>query len=141
MAAKLDDHELQLKFLRLISEGKPRGKAAKRCGISSETVRRYMRANPDFEEEVLTAEEDAFDDVEKTIRQMARAGDISAAKLYEQMKRKRDTAARRQLVIDHQQTIAISATDQARELVQLLRQRKELSHAVEGDVIEGEVVG
>jgi hypothetical protein len=133
---KLDDPDLQLKYLRLIRKGVPRGKAAKQCDLSSTTVRNYMKDNPEFYEAVLDAEEDSFDPVEATVRSMARAGDMSAIKHYEQMKRKRDISLRNTHTVHHEHTVEISAAENARNLIHLLRQRADGVAVLEGEVIE-----
>ena len=134
MAAKLDDPDLQLKYLSLIRKGKPRGKAAKECDISSTTVRSYEIKNPEFREAVMDAEEDAFDPIEGTMRSLAKAGDVGMMKEYRSLKRRREAAENRKQVIDHHHTVKIDATSQVRELVQTLRERRDGVAVLEGGV-------
>lgn len=133
---KLDDGDLQFKYLRLIANGSPRGEAASGCNISSTTVRRYCAHNPDFLEALLDAEEDAFDPIEHTTRQLAKAGDISAIKEYRSMKRRREVAENRRLIVDHQHTVKIDASDKVRELIQVLRERRDGREILEGEIVE-----
>lgn len=125
MARKLDDPELQSEFLELIRKGKPRGKAAKAIGVSSSTVRNYCKHNPEFYDLLLDAEEDSFDPIEQTTRELAIAGDISAIKEYRTLKRRREVEENRRQVIEQHHQVQIEASSQAKELIGLLRQRKE----------------
>jgi len=71
---------LRVKFLEHIRAGTKRSTAARVLGFDYLIILAYIGAHPEFEREVLDAEAEASEDVEKALFQAALEGNVSAAK-------------------------------------------------------------
>lgn len=129
----LDDEQVRNEFLKHIRNGEPRYTAAERIGLDPSTVRRYLRAHPEFDEMVLDSEERAFEPIQTKMRNKAlEDGDVSAARMVQQLLRKRDEAAKRQhtttIMIEDNRGLTLEAlTKRIEEVAATAQQRKELS--------------
>jgi len=120
-----------------IAAGKTRAESCRVAGIDYKTLRATEKTDPEFAEQVLDAEEIAYDPVERRVRQMATAGDAFAIKEYRTMKRRREAslARERNIKVEQTHTHVLEATESLRELIGTLRQRAE-SAAIEIDYVE-----
>lgn len=78
----LDSPVLQQRVLELLRAGASRASVCQEIGISPNTWRAYNRANPDFAEAVVAAEEVAVDTLMRDIYQDALAGDQKSRELW-----------------------------------------------------------
>ena len=122
----LDDPKVRSTLLMAIAVGKTRAEACGEAGISVQTLRRYEKRDPEFVEQILDAEEAAFDQVERRMREMAVAGDSSMIKEYRSLKRRREAREARtsKVEVETTHTHILEATDTIRELIGTLRQRQ-----------------
>lgn len=133
MKPSLDDPTIRSNLLMAIAVGKTRAEACSDAGISMQTLRRHEKRDPDFADQVLDAEEAAFDQVERRMREMAVAGDSSMIKEYRSLKRRREARESRtaKLEVQATHTHVLETTDTIRELVSTLRDRKQQAELVE----------
>ena len=103
-----------------------------------QTLRRHEKRDPEFLEQVLDAEEAAFDQIERRMREMAIAGDSSMIKEYRSLKRRREAREARtaKVEVETTHTHVLEATDTIRELIGTLKSRKEKSEILDAQVIE-----
>lgn len=79
--AKFGDQKKE-KYLRLLRDGQRRGQAARACGVSYETVRLHLHAEPWFAHAVHDAEMDANEVVENALFETAKAGNVLAQQVW-----------------------------------------------------------
>ena len=138
----LDDPKTRSTLLMAIAVGKTRAEACGDAGITVQTLRRHEKHDPDFADQVLDAEEAAFDQVERRMREMAVAGDSSMIKEYRSLKRRREAREARtsKLEVESTHTHVLEATDTIRELIGTLKQRQLSASVLEAEIIDEEQV-
>lgn len=141
MKASLDNPAIRSNLLMSLAVGKTRAEACSDASITMQTLRRHEKRDPEFADQVMDAEEAAFDQVERRMREMAVAGDSSMIKEYRSLKRRREARESRtaKLEVAATHTHVLEATDTIRELVNTLRTRKEqaeLAQIIEVKAIE-----
>jgi|TARA_R100001463_G_scaffold103499_3_gene157821 hypothetical protein len=138
----LDDPKTRSTLLMAIAVGKTRAEACGDAGITVQTLRRQEKHDPDFADQVLDAEEAAFDQVERRMREMAVAGDSSMIKEYRSLKRRREAREARtsKLEVESTHTHVLEATDTIRELIGTLKQRQLSASVIEAEIIDEEPV-
>ena len=138
----LDDPKTRSTLLMAIAIGKTRAEACGDAGITVQTLRRQEKHDPDFADQVLDAEEAAFDQVERRMREMAVAGDSSMIKEYRSLKRRREAREARtsKLEVESTHTHVLEATDTIRELIGTLKQRQLSASVIEAEIIDEEPV-
>lgn len=65
-------------YLSYLREGQLRGQAAQSIGVTSDAIRKYVRQNPDFQDEIDSAEMDACDPIESSLYRSAIEGNLGA---------------------------------------------------------------
>ena len=125
---KIDDPTTRSKLLVALAQGKTRTQACQAAGIDTRTLRNCEKADPEFAEQVLDAEEASYDPVELRVREMATAGDLGAAKEYRTLKRRREVreSRERKLEIESRTTHVLEVEENLRKLIGTLKERKEL---------------
>ena len=138
----LDDPKTRSTLLMAIAVGKTRAEACGDAGITVQTLRRHEKHDPDFADQALDAEEAAFDQVERRLREMAVAGDSSMIKEYRSLKRRREAREARtsKLEVESTHTHVLEATDTIRELIGTLKQRQLSASVIEAEIIDEEQV-
>jgi len=138
MKPRLDDPKTRSTLLMAIAIGKTRAEACGEAGITVETLRRHEKRDPEFAEQMLDAEEAAFDQVERRMREMAVAGDSSMIKEYRSLKRRREAREARtaKLEVETTHTHVLEATDTIRELIGTLKERRDQNQLMEAEIIE-----
>ena len=138
----LDDPKTRSTLLMAIAVGKTRAEACGDAGITVQTLRRHEKHDPDFADQVLDAEEAAFDQVERRMREMAVAGDSSMIKEYRSLKRRREAREARtsKVEVESTHTHVLEATDTIRELIGTLKQRQLSASVIEAEIIDEEQV-
>ena len=141
MKRRLDAPKTRSTLLLAIAVGKTRAEACGEAGITVETLRRQEKHDPDFAEQMLDAEEAAFDQVERRMREMAVAGDSSMIKEYRSLKRRREAREARtaKLEVETTHTHVLEATDTIRELIGTLKERRDKNQIMEAEVVEIQV--
>ena len=134
---KLDDATIRSTLLMAIATGKTRAEACGDAGITVQTLRRHEKSSPEFMEQMLDAEEAAFDQIERRMREMAIAGDSSMIKEYRSLKRRREARESRvaKLEVETTHTHILEANDTIRELVGTLKARQQ-AQLQEGKIID-----
>jgi len=138
---KLDNRELRDRFLDLIRLGHGRYDAAKAVGIIPETYRLYYKGNADFRDEVEAAVEASVEPIMKALHEDAKAGDISAAKLWLQHNAPAAKVADQKIDVQ----VTHQADPETLKTIGDLRARLEgrsapALPAPEEDIIEGEIL-
>ena len=135
MSKKLDDAATRSTLLMAIATGKTRAEACADAGITVQTLRRHEKNDMEFAEQLLDAEEAAFDQIERRMREMAIAGDSSMIKEYRSLKRRREAREARtsKLEVQSTHTHVLEADNSIRELIGTLKQRRQ-------NMIEAEIV-
>tara|TARA_Y100001963_G_scaffold38745_2_gene54144 strand:- start:2523 stop:2987 length:465 start_codon:yes stop_codon:yes gene_type:complete len=138
MKPRLDDPKTRSTLLMAIAIGKTRAEACGEAGITVETLRRHEKRDPEFADQILDAEEAAFDQVERRMREMAVAGDSSMIKEYRSLKRRREAREARtaKLEVETTHTHVLEATDTIRELIGTLKERRDQNQLMEAEIIE-----
>jgi hypothetical protein len=141
MKRRLDDPKTRSTLLMAIAVGKTRAEACGEAGITVETLRRHEKHDPDFAEQILDAEEAAFDQVERRMREMAVAGDSSMIKEYRSLKRRREAREARtaKLEVETTHTHVLEATDTIRELIGTLKDRRDKTLILEAEVVQAPI--
>tara|TARA_R100000458_G_C8275813_1_gene250984 strand:+ start:3252 stop:3716 length:465 start_codon:yes stop_codon:yes gene_type:complete len=132
----LDDASTRSALLMAIAVGKTRAEACSDAGITVQTLRRHEKRDPEFAEQLLDAEEAAFDQVERRMREMAVAGDSSMIKEYRSLKRRREAREARTSKVEVQSTHThvLEADNTIRELIGTLKARKD--RYIEAEIID-----
>lgn len=138
MKPRLDNAKTRSTLLMAIAIGKTRAEACGEAGITVETLRRHEKRDPEFADQILDAEEAAFDQVERRMREMAVAGDSSMIKEYRSLKRRREAREARtaKLEVETTHTHVLEATDTIRELIGTLKERRDQNQLMEAEIIE-----
>jgi hypothetical protein len=131
----LDNPATRSTLLMAIAVGKTRAEACGDAGITMQTLRRHEKRDPEFADQILDAEEAAFDQVERRMREMAVAGDSSMIKEYRSLKRRREARESRtsKLEVEATHTHVLEATNNIRELVGTLRARR--NRTIDAEII------
>lgn len=77
----------QKDYLELLADGKRRGSAAHEVGLDSKTIDRHIALDPAFMELREAAESRADDEVEESLFESARSGNVPAAKMWLEARR------------------------------------------------------
>lgn len=135
----LDDPATRSTLLMAIATGKTRAEACGDAGITMQTLRRHEKRDAEFADQMLDAEEAAFDQVERRMREMAVAGDSSMIKEYRSLKRRREARESRtsKVEVESTHTHVLEATNTIRELIGTLQARRDRVEVLE---IEAEVI-
>lgn len=135
----LDDPATRSTLLMAIATGKTRAEACADAGITMQTLRRHEKRDAEFADQMLDAEEAAFDQVERRMREMAVAGDSSMIKEYRSLKRRREARESRtsKVEVESTHTHVLEATNTIRELIGTLQARRDRVQVLE---IEAEVI-
>ena len=135
----LDDPATRSTLLMAIATGKTRAEACGDAGITMQTLRRHEKRDAEFANQMLDAEEAAFDQVERRMREMAVAGDSSMIKEYRSLKRRREARESRtsKVEVESTHTHVLEATNTIRELIGTLQARRDRVEVLE---IEAEVI-
>ena len=138
MKPRLDDPKTRSTLLMAIAIGKTRAEACGEAGITVETLRRHEKRDPEFADQILDAEEAAFDQVERRMREMAVAGDSAMIKEYRSLKRRREAREARtaKLEVETTHTHVLEATDSIRELIGTLKERKDKFELNQATIID-----
>ncbi len=136
----LDDPATRSTLLMAIAVGKTRAEACSDAGITVQTLRRHEKRDAEFAEQMLDAEEAAFDQVERRMREMAVAGDSSMIKEYRSLKRRREAREARTSKVEVEQTHThiLEADNTIRELIGTLKARKE--NYIEAEIIQSRTI-
>ena len=133
----LDDPTTRSTLLMAIATGKTRAEACADAGITVQTLRRHEKRDAEFAEQMLDAEEAAFDQVERRMREMAVAGDSSMIKEYRSLKRRREARETRtsKLEVAATHTHVLEATNSFRELIGTLQARRDQQAISAGEIV------
>ena len=135
----LDNPATRSTLLMAIATGKTRAEACADAGITMQTLRRHEKRDVEFADQMLDAEEAAFDQVERRMREMAVAGDSSMIKEYRSLKRRREARESRtsKVEVESTHTHVLEATNTIRELIGTLQARRDRIDVLE---IEAEII-
>lgn len=119
----LDDDELRNRFLDQIRAGLGKTGAARAVGIDYRTLLRYIKRNPDFNDDIEAALDDSVEPVMQMLREEAIAGDVTAAREFLKYRapRPRQDEGKEKTEVKHKYEIDPGTIDS----IEALRQRLE----------------
>jgi hypothetical protein len=77
---------VQIMYLHHIREGMQRGSAARALDLDVTEIRRFIEGDVSFRQKLEDAEQDAFENVQEALYQGAVSGNVSAAKIWLELK-------------------------------------------------------
>lgn len=140
--------DVRARFLDLIRAGHGRFSACKAIGIHPETMRRYARNSPEFQEALAQAEEEACEPVEAKLYELAKAGEPWAVKEWLTKRNKaRWGDASKQLDINVSGTVELEGgagvraiASRVAELQRALEERQRVLEVEGGDIVDAYVI-